>query len=371
MEGSGHLSRSQGGMMTATTECDPQLAEAFVGRVMSDVSATMTTLLASIGDRLGLFKAMSDGVPVSSAQLAQRTGTQERYAREWLGGMAAAGYVKYTAADGRFRLPVEHAPALARESGPGFFGGVLQMLPAYAALLEPVSEAFVRGGGVRQHQYPAAVWSGLERFSGGWFDNFLTQVWLPAMPEVLTRLERGADVADVGCGAGRALCVLAAHFPACRYVGYDVFAPAIERARDNARRTAVDGRVDFTQLDGRSPLPGRHDLIFAFDVLHDARDPRELLQQISDALSADGAFVCLEPKCSEHLSENLGPIGAMMHGFSMFYCMTTSLAQGGAGLGTLGMHEPRLRALCAEVGLSRVRRVPLDNPFHTLFEVRR
>jgi len=194
-----------------------------VHKVLADTSATMTTLLASIGDRLGLFKDLAATGPGTSAEMALRTGTNERYIREWLGGMTAAGYVEYDAPTCRFSLPAEHAAALAAEGGPFFFGGAYQMIPALVAVVDQVIEAFRQGGGVRQANYPCTMWDGLERFSAGWFNNLLLQQWIPAMPVVQSKLQRGARVADVGCGRGRALIKLAQAFPACRYFGYDIY----------------------------------------------------------------------------------------------------------------------------------------------------
>ncbi len=270
----------------------------------------------------------------------------------------------------RFTLPPEHAPALAQESGPFFFGGVYQMFPALTSVLDLVTEAFRRGGGVSQTAYPADMWDGLERFSAGWFENLLLQQWVPAMPDVQAHLERGADVADVGCGRGRALVKLAQAFPRSRYVGYDVFGPTVTRATERAQAAGVADRVRFEECDVSAGLPQQFDVIATFDVVHDSVDPLGLLRSIRRALRPDGVYVCLDINCSDKLEDNANPLGAMFHGFSVLYCMTTSLSHGGAGLGTLGFHEPKVRELCAEAGFSNVRRVPLENPFNNLYEVK-
>jgi 2-polyprenyl-3-methyl-5-hydroxy-6-metoxy-1,4-benzoquinol methylase len=344
--------------------------EAFVHKVLGDTSAAMTTTLAALGDRLGLFKDLAANGPATSAELATRTGINARYAREWLGGMASAGYLAYDPTSQRFTLPAEHALALAQEGGPVFFGGVYQMMTAFGGILDRLTEAFRAGGGVPQSAFNDNMWEGIERFSNGWFANLLTQHWIPAMPAVQAKLERGAQVADVGCGRGRALIKLAQAFPQARYIGYDSFGPTIERATANARAAGVADRVRFEQRDVSQGLPARYDVITTFDVVHDAVDPVGLLRTIRQGLLADGIYVCLDVNCSDKLEENQGALGAMFHGFSVLYCMTTSLAAGGMGLGTLGFHEPKVRELCAEVGFSSVRRVPLDNPFNNLYEIR-
>ncbi|HEX3607892.1 MAG TPA: class I SAM-dependent methyltransferase [Candidatus Dormibacteraeota bacterium] len=355
--------------MTATA-LDPERRRAFVRRVLADSSASMVTTLAVIGDRLGLFRALAAGGPATSAELAERAGIVERYAREWLGGMAAAGYLEYDPGTRRFTLPPEHAAALADEGGPYFYGGVHEMLAALTRQLDGVAAAFREGGGVAQRAYGQDTWEGMERFSAGWVENALVGDWLPRLPDVEAMLRAGARVADVGCGGGRALCRLAQAFPASTYTGYDVFAPAIERARENARAAGVEGRVRFEQVDAGAPLPGPHDLITTFDVVHDAADPLGLLRAIRAALAPGGVYVCLDMNCSDRVEENTGPVGSMLHGISVLYCLTTSLAQGGAGLGALGLSEPVLRELCAQAGFSSVRQVDIRNLFNNLYEIR-
>ncbi len=349
---------------------DQEKAEEFVGKVLGDTSAAMVTLLASIGDRLGLFRDLATRGPATSDELAERVGISERYAREWLGAMASAGYLEYDAEQKRFTLPLEHAPVLAQEGGPFFFGGIHQMIPAMAGVVGQVAESFRNGGGVPFEAYPPEWWDGMERFTKSWFENLLTQVWIPAMPDVQQKLERGARMADVGCGRGRALIKLAEAFPKSSYVGYDIFGPSIERASENAAQAGVADRVSFRQLDVAQGLPEQYDAIATFDVVHDAADPLRLLTAIRESLKPDGVYVCLDVNCSHKLEENFGPLGAMFHGFSVLYCMTTSLGAGGAGLGTLGFHEPKVRELCSEAGFGEVRRVPLENPFNILYEIR-
>jgi SAM-dependent methyltransferase len=356
-------------MATPHTTIDQAKQDSFVQKAFGDTSATMTTLLASIGDRLGLFKDLAAKGPATSAELARRTGTDERYIREWLGGMSAAGYLEYHAPTRCFSLPPENTAVLADEGGPFFFGGVYEMIPALVAVVDQVTEAFREGGGVRQANYPSAMWSGLERFSVGWFNNLLLQQWIPAMPDVQSKLQRGARVADVGCGRGRALIKLAQAFPACRYFGYDIYGPAVDEAAARAKAAGVQDRVTFQQMDVTDGLPDEYDIITTFDVIHDAVNPLGVLRVLRRALASDGVYVCLDTNCSDKLEENIGPLGTMFHGFSVLYCMTTSLAWGGAGLGTLGFHERKVQEMCSEAGFRKVRKVPLENPFNNLYEI--
>jgi len=364
-----NLAQMEVPMATPQTTPNQPKEEAFVHKVLGDTSATMTTLLASIGDRLGLFKDLAANGPGTSAELARRTGTNERYVREWLGGMTTSGYLEYDPPSRRFSLPAEHAAAVAAEGGPFFFGGVYEMIPALAAVMDQVTEAFRKGGGVRQVNYPSEMWDGLERFTASWFNNLLLQQWVPAMPIVQSKLKRGARVADVGCGRGRALIKLAQAFPASKYFGYDVYGPAVEEATARAKTAGVHDRVTFQQLDVSNGLPSQYDVITTFDVIHDAVDPLGVLRALRRALAPDGVYVCLDINCSDKLEENIGPLGALFHGFSVLYCMTTSLAWAGAGLGTVGFHERKVQEMCSEAGFHAVRRVPLENPFNNLYEI--
>ena len=191
---------------------DAARQEQFVGKVVEQISGTMTTLLGAVGDRLGLFKNLAEQGPATSAELASRTNLNQRYLREWLGGMATAGYLNYDGPTKRFNLPAEHASVLAQENGPFFVGGMYQMLPAFTSVFEQVLTAFRSGGGVSQSQYNDMMWDGLERFTSTWFENLLLQQWIPAMPDVKAHLERGCDLADVGCGRVAALSNLRKRF---------------------------------------------------------------------------------------------------------------------------------------------------------------
>ncbi|GAC1546752.1 MAG: class I SAM-dependent methyltransferase [Herpetosiphon sp.] len=348
---------------------DQAKQEAFAGKVLGDCAGFQAVLMSALGDRLGLFKDLAANGPATSEDLAARAGMIERYAREWLGGMASAGYLAYDPGSRRFTLPPEHASLLAQEGGPMFLGGGFEQLISLVPQLDRIEQAFKQGGGVALTDYHDHFWLGTERMTAGWFDNLLIPVWLPAMPAVRAKLEQGAHVADVGCGHGRALITLAQAYPNAHYVGYDVHAPSIGTARARARAAGVDDRVRFEVLDVAHGLPERYDVITTFDVIHDQVDPRGILRVIHQALQKKGIYVCLEVNCSDKLEENLGPLGTIWHGMSIFFCLTTSLAQNGEGLGTLGLHEAKLRELCAAAGFSRVCHVPIDNLFSNLYEI--
>jgi hypothetical protein len=349
---------------------DEQQSEAFAGRALGDLSAATTTVLAIIGDRLGLWKELAGTGPHTSASFATAARIDERYAREWLAAMTAAEYVDHDATTDRFSLPPSREPALVDEAGPMFFGGFLQALSGMFAIVDELTDAFRHGGGVKQSSYPEDLWEGFARASGSWFENFLVPVWLAEMPDVRTKLERGARVADIGCGRGRALITLARHFPRSTFVGYDIFAPTVARGRADAAAAGVGDRVRFEHADAADGLPETYDVVTTFDVVHDAARPLELLQAIRAGLDDSGAYVCVDVNAAPTVDGNTGPLGALLYGFSVLYCMTTSLAHGGAGLGTCGFHEGAVETMCRDAGFSSVRKLPTENPFNNVYEIR-
>ena len=356
--------------MGAIETVDEAKVEAFLDQVVGEMGAMMTLLLANLGDRLGLFKELAERGPATPAELAQRAGVNERYATEWLLGLTSAGYLEFDRDTGRYSLPPEHALALANEGGPFFVGGALGMLAELVRPLDQLVESFRNGGGVPQDAYAPALWEGMERFTATWFENHLIQEWIPKMPDVQAALESGTTAADVGCGGGRALIKLAQAFPNSSFVGYDSFEGQVERARRNVELAGLSDRIRIEQLDASGGIPGTYDVITTFDVIHDAVDPRGLLREIRAALAPGGTYVMLEIKTEDDPHANVGPVAAMFYGVSVFYCMTTSLAHGGEGLGTHGMPEARVRELCLEAGFSSVRNVPSEDPFDNLFEIK-
>src|SRR5579872_702336 len=216
------------------TQVDSARLETLLDKMARDVSGMMSTVMAHVGDRLGLFTTLAVG-PATSAELAARADVSERYVREWLGGMAAAGYITYDAVSDTYSLSPEQTRVLAEEGGPFFMGGVYQTTPALMGPLELLLDAFRKGGGVPQSAYPSDLWEGMERSSAVWSNHLLARTIQAEMPHVQTMLDAGARVADIGCGHGSALIALARAFPAAHYVGYDQFAPEVARATENAK----------------------------------------------------------------------------------------------------------------------------------------
>ena len=355
--------------MAELREFDRAKARAFTQKALGDLGGTTATVMCHIGDRLGLFKALSEHGPCSSEELSQKAGINERYAREWLNALTCAGYLEYEPVSLRFTLPPEHAAVLAHEESPVFLGGVYHFLPAMLRPLDQLMAAFRHGGGVAQADYGQDLWDGLERYTGTSFENLLVQQWISAVPELQAKLDRGALVADVGCGGGLALIKLAQAFPNSRFVGFDAYEPSVVKSTANARAAGVMERVTFEHLDVAEGLPGQFDLVTTFDVVHDSVDPRGLLKAIHQGLKVDGSYLIQEINGSDNLLENAGPVGSLFYGFSVLYCLTSSLAGGGEGLGAVGLGETKLREFATEAGFSSLHRV-WENPFKVVYEIK-
>jgi ubiquinone/menaquinone biosynthesis C-methylase UbiE len=362
---------TDGSTEMATQQIDQQKLEDFVERVVLDVGTAMRGGLVYIGDKLGIYKAMADVGPVTVEELAERTNLNERYLREWLGSMTTAEYVEHHSEDDTYTLPPEHALPLADEEFPFpfFTGGFLQMVVPTVSVAPQVAEAFRNGGGVSQDQYLPDMYEAIERGTAPWYKHHLVPEWIPAMPRVQEKLEAGGTVCDVGCGGGLAAITVAKAFPMATVVGYDIHAGSIERARRNAEAAGV-ANVSF-EVGGEDSLPkdGRFDLITTFDVVHDSVDPVGLMTAIREALAEDGSYLCLEMNASGDVDENSHPLGRMLYNVSTLYCMTTSLAHDGAGIGAC-MGQAKAEELAESAGYEQFRRLPIEDPFSVLYELK-
>lgn len=343
--------------------------QAFVARVLQDVGATQSAALVVIGDRLGLYRAMADGGPVTPGELAARTGTSERYLREWLVNQAAGGYVEYDPGTGTFTLPEEQALVLATADSRAFLPGAFQMATALVRLSDAVSEAFRSGAGIAFDAWEPAFREGMDRCARAKYETHLLKSWIPALPGMAEKLEAGALVADVGCGGGAALILMARAFPRSRFLGFDTHAPSIARARAAAAEAELSGRLQF-ELASALTFPGAgYDLITCFDTLHDLPDPVGAARHVAEALAADGVWLIAEPPAGNRVEENLGPLGRLLSSTSALHCIPVSLAQGGTGLGTLS-GEAGIREIVRAGGLTRLRRIT-ETASDLVLEVRR
>jgi SAM-dependent methyltransferase len=348
---------------------DPQKLDAFVGRFVQDLGAVVHAATVLLGDKLGLYKAMADGVPVTAEELAKRTGTDARYVREWLSAQAASGYVEYDPASVRFRLPEEQAFALTNEWNPLFIPGGLQVAASVIKDEAPILEAFRTGRGVGWHEHCADLFAGTERFFRPGYIANLTSAWLPALEGVQAKLERGARVADVGCGHGSSTIVMAQAFPNSSFIGFDYHAPSIEAANRAAASAGVAARVRF-EVAAAKEFPGQgYDLVTFFDCLHDMGDPVGAARHVRETLAPDGTFMIVEPFAHDRLEDNLNPIGRIFYSASTFVCTPASRSQEvGLALGAQA-GEARIAKVVREAGFTRFRRAA-ETPFNLVLEAR-
>lgn len=351
---------------------DESKSNYFLEKVFGDVTGAYTTLMCCIGDKLNLFKKLESHGPLTSIELAKFAGIDERYAREWLYVMASAGYVLYDPKTQKFNLPIEHMPILTQEGGPIFLAGIYQQFLAEIKNTDKLIQKFKDGGGIHLNEFDKDEFIGMERMTASWFDNLLLKEWVPAVPEIRNNLEKGIDVADIGCGRGRAVIKLAQAFPNSRFVGYDVVESVIDYANSQALSLGLQDRVSFRKLDIATGIPDekRYDLIMTFDVIHDLTDPISALRSIQKALKPDGTYLWLEINSKDKPEDNFGQIGTLLYSWSIVYCMTTSLAENGLGLGTVGMPHSKVKEYCKRVGFNHVRKLSVDNPFNVLYEVK-
>jgi 2-polyprenyl-3-methyl-5-hydroxy-6-metoxy-1,4-benzoquinol methylase len=337
----------------------------FLGRVVGDVGALGSAPLVLIGEQLGLYDAMAEMGPITAAELAQRTGTVERYVAEWLQNQAAGGYVEYDPATGRYTLPLEHAVAL-----PNLYGAFQLTLAAIKAAPR-IAEAFRTGGGVSWGEHDPDLFLGCERFFRPGYEQNLVQAWIPALDGVEAKLRAGGVVADVGCGHGASTTIMASAYPSSRFVGFDTHGPSIEKARRAAEAAGLDGSVSFEMASALDfPAPGQgYDLITFFDCVHDMADPTAALRRAARTLAPGGTVMMVEPMAGERIEENLNPVGRVYSSASVLVCTANARAGGGVGIGTLAP-ESRLRELAHEVGFTSFRRAA-ETPFNRVFEARR
>jgi SAM-dependent methyltransferase len=355
--------------MAVTTSIDEAKLEAFMERFVGDLGACATAPMVLIGDKLGLYKAMQDSEPVTPAELAQRTGTNERYIREWLCQQAASDYVEYDPSNGAFRLPPEQALALAVDDSPAFIPGAFQLLSAMIKDEPSITERFRSGDGFGWHEHHHDLFEGTERFFRPGYTAHLVAEWLPALEGVEDRLRTGIRVADIGCGHGASTILMAQAYPESTFVGSDYHEGSIEAARRAAERAHVSDRVTFEVAGAKEFGGGPFDLVCVFDALHDMGDPVGASQHVRSQLAGDGTWLVVEPMAFDTIEENLNPVGRVFYAGSTMLCTPASLSQEvGLALGAQAGPK-RLTEVLNEGGFSHVRRAA-ETPFNLVLEVR-
>ena len=339
-----------------------------VQQMVGDVGAAMSGALVVVGDKLGLYKTLAKEGPLTAAELAGKTGTTERYVREWLAAQAASGYVTLERGGGRYSMTPEQAMVFADEGGPAFFPGALEIVASVYSDHNKICDAFRSGRGVGWHEHDASLFRGTERFFRPGYAAHLVNEWIPALDGVKEKLEHGARVADVGCGHGASAILMAAAFPKSSFTGFDYHLPSIERARAAAREAGVADRVRFEQGTAKN-YPGRYDLVAFFDCLHDMGDPVGAAAHVLETLERDGTWMIVEPFAGDRVEDNINPVGRIFYSASTMICTPASMAQEvGLALGTQA-GEARLREVVTSGGFRRFRRAT-ETPFNLVLEAR-
>ncbi len=342
----------------------------FVGRFAGDLGAVLHAATVLIGDRLGLYAAMGDSQPVTAAELAERTGCDERYLREWLSAQAASGYAEYDAAAETFRLTEEQAFTLTSPDNPFFAPGGMQVAASTIADVALVADAVRTGGGVDWGAHDDNLFAGTDRFFRPNYIGNLVDSWLPALDGIVDELETGARVADIGCGYGSSTILMAKAFPNSTFVGSDPHGPSIEAARKAAAEAGVSDRCTFEVATAETFSGDGYDLVTAFDCLHDMGDPVGAASHIGRSLAQNGTWMIVEPNAGDRLEDNLNPVGRIFYSASMLLCIPNSRSQEvGLALGAQA-GEARIREVVEQGGLTRFRRAA-ETPFNLVYEVRR
>jgi SAM-dependent methyltransferase len=356
-------------MAATDTMLDEARLQEFVGRFAGDLGAALHQTTVLIGDKLGLYAAMADGSPVTPAELAERTHTDERYVREWLCAQAASGYVEYDADTALFHLTPEQSACLADRESPTFLPGAFYIAASCVRDEPKITERFRTGEGLGWHEHDGDLFCGTELFFRPGYVANLVPSWLPALEGVEDKLRAGARVADIGCGHGASTLVMARHYPNSEFVGFDYHEASIEAARSAADRAGLGDRVRF-EVASAKDFPGTgYDLVCVFDALHDMGDPVGASRHVLESLGEDGTWLIVEPMAGDRTEDNLNPVGRIFYSASTMICTPSSRAQEvGLALGAQA-GEARLRAVVTEAGFTRFRRAT-ETPFNLVLEAR-
>jgi SAM-dependent methyltransferase len=352
------------------TTIDERKLEAFMGQIVVDMGAAISAPLVIIGEKLGLYRAMAGAGALTSAEVAERAGAAERYVREWLRNQAAGGYVEYDAETDRYTLPDEQAMALADPESPFYVGGAFELISSVFADEPHLAECMRTGEGMGWHEHDHRLFEGTERFFRPGYKANLMSAWIPALDGVQAKLERGAVVADIGCGHGASTILMAEAFPASRFTGFDYHDGSIARAREAAAEAGVADRVSFEVASAKDFGGSSYDFACNFDSLHDMGDPVGAARHVLETLAPDGTWMVVEPMAADTVQENMNPLGRLFYAGSTMLCTPNALSQDprlalGAQAG-----EAALTSVIREGGFTSVRRAA-ETPFNIVLEARR
>lgn len=331
---------------------DKDKLKLFGQKIFSDMAGSMAAGLCYLGNTTGLFTLMAHQGPLILEQIISNSKLQPRYVEEWVKGMVSCGYIEYNPTESTYEFPDEHAYLLASKGTDHYAGGLFHIVPPLLSVAPQIAEAFIKGGGVPFDDYHHEIIEAIDLINRGNYDRRLVSYWLKSIPGLIGKLNTGSNVLDVGCGVGRVLIKLAEEFPNSEFLGIDLHEDSIARAKTSADEHQVSSRVKFIQqniFDLQEDLG--FDLVTLCDCLHDVTHPEEMLQEIQKRLNDDGALFIIEPKVADNLEDNCNNIATMLYGFSIFHCMTQSLAEGGPGLGTC-MGPKKAESLVRNAGFS-------------------
>jgi SAM-dependent methyltransferase len=373
------MSSSSSTPLPSQTTIDNEKLQQFMGKILSDLGGAASAVLVYIGDKLGLYKAMSDfGKPITSQELANLTLTSERYIREWLANQAAGGYLTYDPSSQRYTLPFEHAQALVNEDSPVYIAGGFQINMSFYRDEPRILEAFKTGKGIAWGDHDKDLYQGTERFFRPGYTANLVSSWIPALDngkvEQRLKQEGGLKVADIGCGHGIPTILMAKAYPNCKFYGFDNHLPSIEYARNKAREEGLgEDRIQFevaSSTNYPSPKDGEgYDLIAFFDCLHDMEDPQGAAAYALKTLKKpDGIVMIVDPFANDKLEDNLNPVGRMFYAGSTMLCIPASLSQNGPALGAQAGEAAILQVVKAG-GFKHFRRAT-QTPFNIVYEAK-
>ncbi|HWN10771.1 MAG TPA: class I SAM-dependent methyltransferase [Pyrinomonadaceae bacterium] len=358
--------------MSAVTQPAPineDKMNAFLGKVVGDFGASLSSSLAYLGQKLGLYQALASSGPATPAELAANTSTTERYVREWLINQAASGYIDYDPPSGRYSLNAEQAVALTDENSPFYVGGGFYVIKAMTHAVGRIEDGFRNGGGMLWGEHDPDLFVGVERFFRPGYAAHLIASWIPSLTGIEERLKAGGKVADIGCGHGSSTIIMAQAYPNSRFWGFDNHEKSIETARQRAEAAGVADRVTF-EVANASEVPDKQfDMVAFFDCLHDMGDPLGASKRAAEVLAPGGSALIVEPMAGNTVEENFNIIGRTFSGASTLCCTSNSLALDGPALGAVAP-ESAIREVVLAGGFKEFRRAT-ETPFNRVFEARK
>jgi 2-polyprenyl-3-methyl-5-hydroxy-6-metoxy-1,4-benzoquinol methylase len=353
----------------SSTPINEEKMHKFLGQVVTDLGAALSSSLAYIGQKLGLYKALVAAGPQTPAELAEKTSTNERYVREWLINQASSGYVDYDPASGRYSMAPEQAMALTDETSPFYVGGGFHVVKAMNGAVGRIEDYFRQGGGMLWGEHDPDLFVGTERFFRPGYTAHLIASWIPALTGIEEKLKAGGKVADVGCGHGSSTIIMAKAYPNSRFWGFDNHPKSIETAKQRAQDAGVGDRVTFATSNASEIPDEGYDMVAFFDCLHDMGDPIGACKRAAEVLAADGSALIVEPMAGNTVEENFNIIGRTFSGASTLCCTSNSLAQDGPALGAVAP-ESAIREVVLAGGFTEFRRAT-ETPFNRIFEARK